>query len=74
MPPGKIRPGGAGLPGSTATGKAGRAPALLIADADNQAIVSSPPSATGWTTSGYTISTANGTNSITIAPPPASLI
>ena len=30
-------------------------------------------SANGWTTSGYTINTSNGTNSITITPPTGNL-
>jgi len=31
------------------------------------------PAAAGWATSGYTISTSNGTNSITVTPPAGNL-
>ena len=57
-------------------------PNLTISHAGNSVIVSWPNTGTytlqqnsnvaapaGWTTSGYSISTSNGTNSITITPP-----
>ena len=61
-------------------------PALTITHAGNSVIVSWPNTdgytlqqngnlavVAGWTTSGYSIATANGTNSITVAPPTGNL-
>jgi hypothetical protein len=61
-------------------------PALTITHSGNSVIVSWPNTGVytlqqngnlavvaGWTTSGYSISTANGTNSITVAPPTGNL-
>src|SRR5207247_8056308 len=61
-------------------------PNLLITRAGNSVIVSWPNTGSytlqqnsnlaalaGWTTSGYTITTANGTNSAAIAPPVGNL-
>jgi len=61
-------------------------PNLTIAHSGNSVIISWPntgsytlqqnsnlAAAAGWTTSGYAISTANGTNSITITPPTGNL-
>jgi hypothetical protein len=61
-------------------------PNLTITFSGNSVIVSWPDTGTytlqqnsnlaataGWTTSGYSISTANGTNSITITPPTGNL-
>ena len=61
-------------------------PDLVIARAGNSVTVSWPAtgsytlqqnanlaSATGWTTSSYTINTTDGTNSITITSPPGNL-
>jgi hypothetical protein len=61
-------------------------PSLIIAHSGNSVIVSWPDTGSytlqqnvnlaapgGWTTSGYSISTANGTNSITITPPMGNL-
>jgi len=61
-------------------------PNLIVTHSANSVIVSWPntgsytlqqnanlASANGWTTSGYAISTANGTNSITITPPTGNL-
>ncbi len=62
------------------------APTLTIAQSGNSVIVSWPDTGSytlqqnnnlatpaGWMTSGYTISTSNGTNSITITPPTGNL-
>lgn len=62
------------------------APALAIARAGNSVLVAWPSSATSfvlqqnislattnWTASGYSVTTLNGTNSITITPPSGSL-
>ncbi len=61
-------------------------PNLIITHAGNSVIISWPNTGTytlqqnsnlsvsaGWTTSGYSITTANGTNSITITPPTGNL-
>ena len=61
-------------------------PNLTITHSGNSVIVSWPNTgsytlqqnanlalANGWTTSGFSITTANGTNSITITPPPGNL-
>ena len=61
-------------------------PKLTITHADNSVIVSWPNTgnytlqqnanlalANGWTTSGYTVTTNNGTNTITITPPTGNL-
>jgi hypothetical protein len=61
-------------------------PNLTITHAGNSVIVSWPDTGsytlqqngdlavpTGWATSGYTVTTANGTNSITITPPTGNL-
>jgi hypothetical protein len=63
-----------------------RTPKLIITLSGNSVIVSWPDTGSyalqqtgdlstpaGWTTSGYTISTTNGTNSITITPPTGNL-
>ena len=62
------------------------APLLTITHSGNSVIVSWPSPSTGWTlqqnsdltttswsTSGYTITTSNGTNSVTITPPTGNL-
>ncbi|HEV2434998.1 MAG TPA: hypothetical protein VG077_03295 [Verrucomicrobiae bacterium] len=61
-------------------------PNLIITHSGNSVIVSWPNTGSytlqqnsnlatpaGWTTSGYSINTANGTNSVTIAPPTGNL-
>ncbi len=61
-------------------------PNLIISHSSNSVIVSWPDTGSytlqqnnnlaapaGWTTSGYSITTANGTNSITITPPTGNL-
>jgi hypothetical protein len=61
-------------------------PNLVISHSGNSVIVSWPntgsytlhqnsnlANGSGWTTSGYSITTANGTNSITITPPTGNL-
>ncbi len=61
-------------------------PNLIISRAGNSVIVSWPDTGSytlqqnnnlansgGWVTSGYTITTANGTNSITVSPPQGNL-
>jgi hypothetical protein len=60
-------------------------PNLTITHSDNSVIISWPGTGgytlqqssglagSSWTTSGYSITTANGTNSITIAPPTGNL-
>ena len=61
-------------------------PNLIITHSSNSVIVSWPntgsytlqqnnnlAASAGWTTSGYTITTSNGTNSITITPPTGNL-
>ena len=61
-------------------------PNLTITHSGNSVIVSWPATGSytlqqnanlalvnGWTTSGYTITTANGTNSITVTPPTGNL-
>jgi len=64
----------------------GGLPNLIISHSSNSVIISWPntgsctlqqnsnlAAAAGWTTSGYTINTSNGTNSITITPPTGNL-
>ena len=64
----------------------GGLPNLIISHSGNSVIVSWPntgsctlqqnnnlAASVGWTTSGYTITTSNGTNSITITPPTGNL-